>query len=280
MRVILASINDLGKAAIEELVEQAELLAVFTVKERAKLYMDVSGFDEITEKYNIPLHKITDINSREVEETMKAMQPDLCMCIGWNQIIKKNILAIPKYGWIGSHPTRLLKKGDSIDPKVNQAAGNEPIPYTIRGGYEKTAMSFFWLDEKVDVGDIFAQQEIDVDVEHETTKTLLDKIYEAVRIIVREKFPTIIAGNPPRVPQELEKVPPYMVPLLPEENRIDLSKPIEETYRLIRSCIQPYPNAFIEFGGQKIFIEHARLEDGKFTELRVRVGGGYYEPQQ
>ena len=277
MRVVLASINDLGKAAVEELVEQAELVAIFTVKERAKLYMNVSTFDEIAEKYNIPLIKITDINSKEVEEQMRAMNPDLCMCIGWNQIVRKNILDVPKYGWIGSHPTKLPTKEDVLDPKINQAGGNEPIPYTIRGGYEKSAMSFFWLAEAVDEGDIFAQQVFDVDVEHETTKTLLDKIYEAVKIIIREKFPTIVEGNPPRIPQELVNVPTYMVPLLPYENRIDLSKPIEETYRLIRSCISPYPNAFIEFGGQKIFIEHARLENGEFTELRVRVGGGYYE---
>jgi methionyl-tRNA formyltransferase len=31
--------------------------------------------------------------------------------MGWNQIIKKNILSIPKYGWIGSHPTKLPAKG-------------------------------------------------------------------------------------------------------------------------------------------------------------------------
>ncbi len=175
MKVILVSINDLGKAAIDEIVKQAALAAVFTVRERGYLYMDISDFDEITKKHKIPLYRISDINCREVEDTIKSIGPDLAMCIGWNQIIKKNILSIPKYGWIGSYPTKLPTIGATIEPKVSSAKGNEPVPYTILNGYEKTALSLFWLEPKVDTGDVFAQEEVEVDTEHETTKTLLDK---------------------------------------------------------------------------------------------------------
>lgn len=280
MKVILASINDMGKAAIEELTKQnAELLAVFTVRERGDLYMDISGFDEICKEYNIPLYQNPDINSKEIEDLMKNLEPDLCMCMGWNQIIKKNILSIPRYGWIGSHPTKLPLKGETIDPKINSAAGNEPCPYAIRGEYEKTALSLFWLEPKVDVGDIFAQEIIDLDTEHETSRTLIDKICDALRKIIREKFPLILEGKAPRLPQELENLAPYMEPIIRDENIIDFSKPIEENYRLIRSSIHPYPNAFIEFGGQRIYIESAHLENGVFTELKVRVGGGPYKKQ-
>ena len=277
MRVVLASINDIGKCALEELVNCVDVVGLFTVKERAKLYMDISDFTDVAKKHDIPLFKITDINAREVEERMKELKPDLCMCMGWNQIVRKNILDVPKYGWVGSHPTRLLLKGQKIDPEVSTAPGNEPIPYTIRGGFKKTAMSLFWLEPKVDVGDIFAQGELDLDTEHETTGILVQRLGKITGQLIAQNMQAVIDGNPPRKQQELENIAPYMEPLLQDENIIDLSAPIEDTYRLIRSCIYPYPNAFIEFGGQRIYVEHARLENGAFTELRVRVGGSPYE---
>ena len=79
--------------------------------------------------------------------------------------------------------------------------------------------------------------------------------------------------SPPRLPQELEHTQPYMKPLRADDNRIDPVAPAEETYRLIRSCVYPYPNAFLELHGQRIYVERARLEGGVFTELRVRTGG-------
>ena len=33
------------------------------------------------------------------------------------------------------------------------------------------------------------------------------------------------------------------------------------------------PNAFIEFYGTRIYVERARMEGGRFTELKLRVGG-------
>ena len=77
MKVILASINELGIAAIEELVKQGELQAVFTVKQRGQLYMDISDFEPVTKKYNIPLYKMSDINSKEVEDIMMSMGYDI-----------------------------------------------------------------------------------------------------------------------------------------------------------------------------------------------------------
>ena len=95
--------------------------------------------------------------------------------------------------------------------------------------------------------------------------------------MIRDNIQAVIDGKPPRKQQEIQNTAPYMEPIIPDENIIDCSAPIEDTYRLIRSCIYPYPNAFIELGGQRIYIEHARLENGAFSELRVRVGGSPYE---
>jgi methionyl-tRNA formyltransferase len=276
MRVVLASMNEIGKHSLEELVKFVDVVGLFTNRERGNMYMDPTDFTEVAAKHGVPVFATTDINSEEVAEQIRALDPDLGMCLGWKQIVKRNVLGIPRYGWIGAHPTKLLLKGEEIDPKVLSAPGNEPMNYAILGGYEKTGMSLFWLKPKVDTGEIFARAQVDIDTEHETARTLVEKIGRITRQLLRENMPSIIAGNPPRLKQEFQHTQSFMKPLTAEGNRIDPSAPIKDTYRLIRSCSYPYPNAFIDFYGKRIYVEHARLENGVFSELKLRTDDSAY----
>jgi len=273
MRVVLFSMNDFGKHAFEALVGAVDLVALFTVRERGKHYMDVTDFSALAAKHKVPLHKIESVNDPDVAERVRALKPDYCMTIGWKQIVKDHMLAIPRVGWIGGHPAWLLLKGERSDPSVLSAPGNEPLQYAIRGGYRKTGMTLFWVKSKIDAGEVFARGEVEMDVDHETSATLVQKIGKVTGDLLRANMKSLLAGSPPRLQQELEHTQPYMKPLHADDNRIDPAAPAEATYRLIRSCIYPYPNAFIELHGQRIYVEQARMEKGVFTEMKVRVGG-------
>jgi len=275
----MTSINDLGIYAIEELVRQGNTpVALITVKERANLYMDITDFTHICKRYMIPLLKMSDINSKETVKMIADLKPDLGLCMGWNQVLHNAILKVPPLGWMVSHPTRLPAKGGIVEPTVNCRGGNEPDQYTIIGGYKKTALTLFWCARKVDVGDIFAQQDFDID-EHENGKTIIEKIGWALQKIIREKFPLIAQGKAPRIPQDQNhpNKQPYMPPIDPNSLVLDPNKPIEELYALIRANYYPYPNAFFMLGGQRVYVSSARVENGKWTELNVRVGGSQYE---
>ena len=56
------------------------------------------------------------------------------------------IIKIPKLGVIGSHPTEL--------PKYR---GRAPIPWTIIKNLKESALTFFYIDEGIDDGDILDQ---------------------------------------------------------------------------------------------------------------------------
>ena len=273
MKVVLISMNDFGKYALEALAPSVEVAALFTIRERGKHYMDVTDFSEVAAKYGIPIIKIESINDPVAATLMTALQPDYCMTIGWKQIVKDHMLAIPKIGWLGAHPAYLPLKGEQSDPSVLSAPGNEPLQYAIRGGYQQTGMTLFWVKSKIDAGEVFARGKVHLDVEHETSCTLVQKIGRLTGDLLRANMDSLLNGNPPRLPQEFENTQPYMKPLHIDDNRINITAPAEETYRLIRSCIHPYPNAFIEFHGQRIYVERARLEDGVLTDLQVRAGG-------
>ena len=278
MRAILASMNRIGVDALEALVanRQVEVVGLLTPRERGKLYMDVFDFTALAARLEVPVYRIEDINSKETEALIRSLRPDVGFSLGWKQIIRERIFTIPPAGWIGGHPARLLVKGERPDPAVLSAAGNEPMNYAILGGYRGTGMTLMWLRSRIDAGEIFARGDVDIDVEHETARTLLGKIARMTGELLRANLPALVAGKPPRIPQQLVENQPYMKPIKADDNRIDPAAPIETTYRLIRSCVYPYPNAFIDFYGQRLYVERARVEKGVFTELKLRVGGSPY----
>jgi len=265
--------NPIGRAALAALAEALEVAAIITVRERGRHFMDVADFTDLAERYGIPLIKVGSINDAGAVELLTALQPDYVFSLGWKQIIKEPVLAIPRRGWIGGHPAYLLLQGEPPDPTVLSAPGNEPLQYAIRGGYRQTGMTLFWVKAQIDAGEIFARGRIDLDVAHETAATLLEKIGRCTAGLLRETLPALRAGAPPRLPQELGHTQPYLPPIKADDCRIDPAAPAAETYALIRSCVYPYPNAYLEFHGQRLYISHARLEHGAFTELTVRAGG-------
>ncbi len=268
--------NDIGRSVFEVLAQSMDLAALFTIKKRGKHFMDVTDYTGLAAEYGVPIHRVSNINDSDALEQMRALRPDYCMTLGWKQIVKPEMISVPRIGWIGCHPAWLLLKGEKPDPTVLSAPGNEPLQYAIRGRYSKTGASLFWVTPDIDAGHIFARREVPLDVEHETAATLVDKMGKAVADLLRENMGHLLSGNPPRLPQEPGEAQPYMKPIRAADLRIDLSAPAEETYALIRSVGYPYPDEFIEFHGRRIYIERARMENDLFTELKVRSGGSPY----
>ena len=73
--------------------------------------------------------------------------------MGWSQLLKNDILTIPEFGVIGSHPTQL--------PKYR---GRAPIPWTILKKLKHSALTFFFIEEGIDNGDILDQKIFEIDV--------------------------------------------------------------------------------------------------------------------
>src|SRR6056297_673070 len=77
---------------------------------------------------------------------------DIFVVAAYSKIIPKKILEIPKQGAIGVHPSLL--------PKYR---GATPIRSAILAGEEKTGVSLYKMDEKMDHGPVITQREINID---------------------------------------------------------------------------------------------------------------------
>ena len=99
---------------------------------------------------NLPIYQFNKLNI-EGEEILKSFDADLFITASYGQIIKQNILDIPKLGIVNVH-TSLL-------PKYR---GPAPIQWAILNGEKKTGVTIMRTELGLDTGNIYLQKEIQI----------------------------------------------------------------------------------------------------------------------
>ena len=112
-----------------------------------KQIMTKSPVKVVAEKYGIKVYD-KDVNNLK----LKIKNFDLAFLYSFGPpYIPKDLLNVPKYGFLNTHPSLL--------PKYR---GPSPTVYPFILGDKKTGVTLIRLDEKVDHGQIIAQKEIEI----------------------------------------------------------------------------------------------------------------------
>jgi len=282
MKSVFISRTDYGKKCLETMVSKRHIPeAIFTLKEDYKeVISDFGDFDEISKKNNIPLYKIDDIRfykqifgrdfkpnllrSNENIELFKQYNPEIVWLFGFGEIIKPEMLEIPKLGVIGTHPTLL--------PKYR---GGAPLVYPILKGHDKSGCTLMWLDEGLDTGDILAQREFDIRI-NDNVKNVYHKMIECYSEIIKEVIPKFNKGIFPRRKQDESKFIEQWKPRTPEDSEINFNKPNDERTMLryihdqIRCVSGVYPSAYIKIGDNKLLLKNSKFNPKK-DKLKMEV---------
>jgi len=240
-------------------------------KSKQKFYSDFASLDDLTKKYKINHIKVQNINEQKNIDMLRLIKPDLILVMGWSQLLKKEILSIPKIGVIGSHPTML--------PKYR---GRAPIPWTIIKKLKESALTFFYMKEGADDGDILDQRKFNVTIEDDAS-SLYVKITNLGKIMLLQNLKLIKQGQGKKTPQDESKFIEFWPKRTPDDGKIDWSKKGEEIHTMIRANTHPYPGAFSFFGKSKIkiwkgkFVNESSIGEGRITKISkegVMVGTG------
>jgi len=238
---------------------------------KKKFYSDYASFDKVTTKFGIQHKKVNNINDEENIALLKKIQPDLLFVMGWSQLLKQEIIDIPKIGVIGSHPTEL--------PKYR---GRAPIPWTILKELKKSALTFFWIDLETDSGDILDQQSFTIS-DDDDASSLYKTITELGKQMLESNLKKFEQGIFPKLPQDETHFIENWEKRTPDDGKIDWSKSAHEIHKLVRATTHPYPGAFTFFGDSKLkiwkTIESNQKNDvpGKILEINnegVKIGTG------
>ena len=90
-------------------------------------------------------------SDEESLELIKAYEPDVMIVVAYGQILKKNVLDIPKYGCFNVHASLL--------PRLR---GASPIQHAILDGDEKAGVTIMEIGEGLDTGDMLISDSVEI----------------------------------------------------------------------------------------------------------------------
>jgi methionyl-tRNA formyltransferase len=172
---------------------------------------------------------------------------DLVITIGFGMIIKEEILALPKFGFINLH--------FSLLPRWRGAA---PVQRAIEAGDAVTGVTVFQLDRGMDTGPIYRQVTFNLE-EDTTSESLLRELAQLGAKPVLETIDAITMGEAPRVQESSGATRANK--LSKEEGHIDWTLPAEVIERKIRAYY-PNPGSWSTFRGSIIKIERVDIHEG------------------
>jgi len=223
-----------------------DICAVFTLpEEESRKHSNYVSFIEVCHKNSLSM--IETLNINDETERIKEMELDYIFILGWSQLLGQELLELPKLGCIGTHPARLPKD-----------RGRAPVTWQLIKGYHKSALTFFFIDEGVDSGDIIMQREIPLTLE-DTCRSFYEKIIGTGKSMLNDILPLLINNRLPRTPQD-HRYATYFPRRRPEDGIIDWNSNAFEIYNWVRGLTRPFPGAFTFFNRKKLFVWSARIE--------------------
>lgn len=184
---------------------------------------------------------------------IERWHPDLLLALGWYYMIPRKVREAVPLGCAGIHVSLL--------PKYR---GGAPIPWAIINGETESGITFFYLGNGVDNGEIIAQEKYTIE-QDDTCATVYEKATLASIKVLRKYLPRIVAGTAPRIPQD-ETQATYFPQRKPEDGLIDWSWSAKRIRNFIRAQTRPYPGAFTYIGDKKVVIWDADVLEA--NELR------------
>lgn len=197
---------------------------------------------------NIPLHQFAKLNL-EGEDILREYNADFFVTASYGQIIRQNILDLPKYSIINVH--------GSLLPKYR---GPAPIQWSIINGEKVTGVTIMKTELGLDSGEMYLKKEIEITPE-DTSDSLFSKMAivggEAI-VEFLDNHDTFLNNGKPQNESEMT----YYPMLTKEMALIDFNTPSEKLVNLIRgqySCNTMY----FMFNGARYKVGFARAVDMK-----------------
>ena len=205
-------------------------------------------------------------NMPEVVEQIRALQPDFFFSFYYREMLKRELLEIPKRGALNMH--------GSLLPKYR---GRVPVNWAIIKGETETGSTLHYMTEKPDNGDIVAQQAVPI-LPNDTALEVFQKVTVAAEMALNHCLPDLLAGKAQAQKQDLSKGA-YFGGRKAEDGVIDWSQPVQEIHNLVRAVAPPYPGATTMLMGKPMRILQTLVTNyvasGEMPAFYVKEGKAY-----
>ena len=254
--IVVCAYHNVGYRCIEELLRQGtEIRLIFTHEDSAAEKIWFESVRDLAERNGIPW-RTSDINDQDNVTLLREIAPDFIFSFYYRNMIKPEVLAIPRHGALNLHGSYL--------PRYR---GRVPVNWAVINGETETGATLHYMVEKPDAGDIVDQEQVAIAFT-DTAHDVFLKVTDAAVTVISRAFPLLIKGTAARIPMDL-KAGNYYGGRKPADGLIDWTRTAVQLYNLIRGVTHPYPGAFTHLDGKKVVIWSAWPVEGVGEPGRV-----------
>ena len=244
---------DFSLPSLRALAQHYDLVGVVTQPDRASgrgRELKSPPVKTLALELGIPILQPEKLRAPEAMGQLRAWSPDLIVVASFGQILKRDVLDLPRYGCINVHASLL--------PRWRGAA---PINAAILEGDEETGVTIMQMDVGLDTGPMLAKQSIRL-TRDDTAGSVTQALATLGADLLIGTLPRWIAGEIQPEPQD-DSLATYAPMLKKEAGKLDFTQDVHELERRVRA-FNPWPGAFMDFDGTILKIQRARVEQGDF----------------
>ncbi|NMH86190.1 methionyl-tRNA formyltransferase [Flavivirga algicola] len=237
LRIVFMGTPDFAVATLKALVEDRyNIVGVITAPDKPAgrgRKLNESAVKIYAKEANLKVLQPTNLKHDDFLNELKALNANLQIVVAF-RMLPKVVWQMPKYGTFNLHASLL--------PNYRGAA---PINWAIINGETKTGVSTFFIDEKIDTGDMILQEDIDIEPD-ENVGSLHDKLMHIGSTLVLKTVNEIKKGEVKTTPQKTTANIRTAYKLNKDNCKIDWNESIDNIYNKIRG-LSPYPAAWCTF---------------------------------
>lgn len=233
LRIIFMGTPDFAVAVLKNLVDhEYNVVGVITAPDKPSgrgRKLNQSAVKKYALSVELPLLQPTNLKDDQFIQELAGYNADLQIVVAF-RMLPKVVWSMPTYGTFNLHASLL--------PDYRGAA---PIHWAIINGEQKTGVTTFFIDDKIDTGEMILKKEITIEPD-ETVGVLHDKLMHLGADLVNQTVDLITEGNvtTQKQPEKDGKMAPK---LFPHNCKIDWTQDMGDIYNKIRG-LNPFPAAW------------------------------------
>ncbi|MFD1064379.1 methionyl-tRNA formyltransferase [Winogradskyella litorisediminis] len=234
IRIVFMGTPDFAVHILKTILEQKyKVVGVITAPDKPAgrgRKLKSSAVKEFALEHNLKVLQPTNLKSEIFVEELKSLNANLQIVVAF-RMLPKVVWQMPEYGTFNLHASLL--------PNYRGAA---PIHWAIINGEEKTGVTTFFIDEKIDTGAIILKEETKIG-KNETVGELHDKLMHLGSDLVVKTIQQIKEDSVETKIQPTSEDLKTAYKLNRDNCKIDWNENLDTIYNKIRG-LNPFPTAW------------------------------------
>lgn len=263
-KIIFFGTPDFAVKSLDAIYSNFNIQSVVTTPDRKSgrgQKLNESDVKKYAQKQNINFLQPDNLKDEGFINEVKKLDPDLIIVVAFRKI-PKEIFSIPKYGTINLHASLL--------PNYRGAA---PINWCLINNETKTGVTTFFINEKIDQGDILLQEELIISNEDDFG-LLYNKLSKVGAKLLVKTIKKVFSNNLNPSKQFIDTEIKLAPKLNSENTRIDWNKPVNKIIGQVKG-LSPKPGAWtmIKNGKDIVRMKILKAKGKEIESLQDMING-------